>query len=441
MISGKTRLDQYSRGLRRLAAYILRTPNVRLANIAAQVGDAAVFDKHMSTILTVLSGHNSINEQMIRDFHRCKNALNAMGFKLPLFSKRLTLVESKENYHVPMGIAAESRAALDVPFRTIIDLISELKLADDRNGIEFKDNIIDLFSQVKNSNKFSVSFKPERTSKEKNEFVNKRYDELATLLNQQVGSTAEGEKIVMYHLGQRPGMHFAIKQSDLPRLQKLIDESLPEGKEWTPKTYWALLDKIVENEAELAALKPIAVAGLAGDKDEKPQLAVKVVTLPFTGEQLDDMYPSLEIKTEKVIGPAISEVVLEALSRLRFSGFLEFDHNYRMQILWSIAPSDDKKNAEGDSYRDMLVKILNEFKAKVAEVIGMTPDVIKTKAGAAYVTPKPIGMPALVRGRLKLADLIKAINKRISHAETATGIERKFNMNIDDSELPYSESA
>lgn len=175
------------------------------------------------------------------------------------------------------------------------------------------------------------------------------------------------------------------------------------------------------------------VGGVQGNTGDT---IIRLLRLPFAPDEVDDKWPAAELKEEKFVSKFISSMTLELILKSRFSGFVEFDDKYRMIILWANSPGDDVKDENGATFRDHLVSILSSSKSKLAAILGQTPEVMKTKTGAAFYFPKPSSLVRVIKSREDLENIILYIDSLLSDKEKETSLSRNFNRNIDDDELP-----
>lgn len=544
-MSAKILLEQRAIFLQKLAYAVLTNPDMRLATVANLVGDPTLFDKDLSSILSILFAHDNLKsenvtaaEQPIKFLEQIYQDLEIWGFKLPLFKKRYEWVKSttggsfkNENRQFEGG----DTRALDKPLRRLRESFYELRLHDDghirdnvgraltkNTGAELTALVENLITSVKKleteGRAYSVGSDEGRAGKGRTEFLDQRYDEIAALLNKSVGTAAEGPVVTVYHVHSEAmdsERWYAVPEKDLPGLTRAVLSARPD---WdadqntkyeyvssilaSPSTYQI---KVVFPEASVAVGSPFlwrealtnvekktggqvktelddrkatltstrkdlldkVVAALEKRFDAKPGLMrgnksgaqfeqeekllneisqpsaaggpiVRLVRLPFTPDQIDDAFPSVEVVEDEYIGKHLSVISLELIRKTRFSGFVEFDDKYRMMILWANAPSDDQKDAEGQTFREHLIAILKDHKDNFASLLGQAPEVIKTKTGAAFYFPKPASIPRIVKGRTGIEKAIEAVNVDIEAMEQHTRIERGFNKRIDDDELPVA---
>jgi len=541
-MSAKTLLEKRAILLQKLAYEILTNPSVRLATVANLVGDPTLFDKDLSTVLSILFSHNNLKseklnaaEQPIKLLEQVYQDLEARGFKLPNFKRRYEWIKSTTggsfNNEKRQFEGGEARA-LDKPLRRLHESFYELRMHDDghakdnlgrqlskNTGAELTGLVENLITSVKKleteGHAYSVGSDESRAGKQRTEFLDKRYDEVASLINKSVGTSAEGPVITIYHIhgdeisGDRL---YVVPEKDLPGLAKAVEAARPEwdldqNSKWefvskllsSPSSYqikvvfpestnagdphmWRAALQLLKtktgdqvqteldgNKATLTssrkdllekASKALedrfhAKAGLMRGARSVEQFEaeqnllnsiaqpskdggsiVKLVRLPFAPDQIDDAFPSVEVREDEYIGKHISKISLELIRKSRFSGFVDFDDKYRMMILWANAPSDDQKDAEGQTFREHLVQILKDHQKEFAGVMGQSPEVVKTKTGAAYYFPKPSSIPRVIKGRAGLEKAIDSVNEDLQAMEQHTRVERTFNRNIDADELP-----
>lgn len=534
----KTLLEQRAVFLQKLAYEILANPDMRLATIANLAGDPTLFDKDLSSILSILFAHDNLKsenvsaaEQPVKILEQIYRDLEIRGFKLPVFKRRYEWIRTSSGDSFKNNnrqFDGGEVLALDKPLRRLRERFYELRMHDDghvkdnvgrvltkNTGAELTALVENLIVSVKKleteGETYAVGGDESRAGKGRNEFLDNRYDEVATLLNKSVGTSAEGPIITLYHLRWKSldsDLWYAIREKDLPGLTRAVlsarpDWVLDQNSKYeyldslldTPSPYqisvtfpegtaakWQAILAAIESktggllkyttEGDKASLtcqrkdtlesvvsflekkhgaSPGLMRGLRGTEqfeaekkiltelsvqstDNKP--IVRMVKLPFTPDQMDDAFPSVEIREDEYIGKHISKISLELIRKSRFSGFVEFDDNYRMMILWANAPSDDQKDAEGNTFRDHLVDILKDHKQTFARLLGQVPEVVRTKTGAAYYFPQSASIPRVVKGRAGIEKAIEAVNTDLEAMEQHTRIERGFNRSIDDDELP-----
>jgi hypothetical protein len=196
-----------------------------------------------------------------------------------------------------------------------------------------------------------------------------------------------------------------------------------------------------EEKETLRSLSPLTAVldeVVRPDAKEREKLLsdaeVLTVRLPFTPNQLDDAFPSVEIKEEGIVGRNLFKFVLELINKTRFSGFVEFDDSYRLMILWANAPADDPQDQDG-TFRDHLVKILHSHLNEFTTIVRQKPVVSKIKTGAALYFPTPISIREVHKGTEEIVKLINKINASLADMEQHTGDNSVFNRSIDNDEL------
>lgn len=491
-MGARERIEQHSIFLQKFAYRLLTDDNIRLATIGKLVGDHGIFDRDMSTILTLLFAHNNLMspqigqkaDQPVALLVRIYKDLEQRNFYLPSFRRRFNHIREITNESFiqegPGAVGGGEAGSLDRPLRSLRQKMYETRLhdaghAEDKQGTPFTKRtgeettqlVEQLITTVKSLETeglpYRVTDSGERASKQQTEFLNARYDELATKINTATGTTAEGEKIPLLYLhpqhlrddpewGER---WYAVREEDFPHLTEAVATA---RKGWRPEAKYVYVTDLVREpedtppdlgrdpdapaterhseerseqyQAELDTLGGFSQPGSAG----KP--VVRIVRLPFAPDQIDDTYPTIELADDQAVGPNMTLVTIENINRMRFAGFVDFDDKYRMMIMWANAPSDEKKSAMGRTYRDLLVKVLGVFKHQYEELVGMEPEVHKTKAGASYYFPKPVSVARLVKTFNELRNLINRTNDSIEHHEVGVGLERAFNREINDEELP-----
>lgn len=538
-MSARLQLEKRAMLLQRLAYKVLTSPKLRLASLERFVGDSSL-DKDMSTVLSVLFAGDSlvgegtsVTSTPIHFLDQLRNGLESRGIRLPSFRRRFDWVKDTSGGTFTNNeadpTARDDIRALDKPLRRIQEKLYELRLHDAEHirdnrgrvttthrGAELVALMESLISSVK---KMSVSKVPEapigiRTDTQKAEFLNKRYDEVAALLNSSTGTTAAGPTLSLLHVTKTKNW-YAVAESDVPQLEaavvgvrpdwklddntkyeypsNLLDEPEPAQISVTfdpentqvnnnTRAFWSrelkrlelvsgggIKTSLEDNVATLTSTNTHAIAqqaellehtfgatagllrGGAGAERRNAELealegvsqpgsegtdVVRLVQLPFTPDQIDDAFPSVEIRDERFIGKNLSRVTLELISKARFSGFVEFDDKYRMIILWANAPGDDQTDENGATFSDHLRTILSSRKSKFAAILGQSPEVMKTKTGAALYFPRPASLPHVIKNRGELEEAIADVNSLVDKMEQRSSLSRTFNRSISDDELP-----
>lgn len=545
----KTLLEQRAMFLQKLAYEILTNPGMRLAHIANLAGDPTLFDKDLSSILSILFAHDNLKsenvsaaEQPIKILEQIYQDLEVHGFKLPNFKRRYEWAKSTTSgsfRNDKKQFEGGETRALDRPLRRLRESFYELRMHDTghvkdnlgrvltkNTGPELTALVDNLIAAVKKLETEGASYAVDsdegRAGKGRTEFLDKRYDELAALLNRSVGTAAEGPLVTLYHLHSEAldsERWYAVPEEEFPGLIHAVLSARPDwnadentkyeyvdqlvasastsyqvsitfhdasayakaridmgaikgklggqisyswkdnqedGSEFSKKLVMVSPRKdLLERVSDKIAMKHQGTLGLmrGGRSVEQAQAEekllheisqpsangapiVRMVRLPFTPDQIDDAFPSVEVREDEYLGKHVSKIVLELIRKSRFSGFVEFDDKYRMMILWANAPSDDQKDGEGNTFRDHLIEILKDHSKNFAGLLGQVPEIIKTKTGAALYFPKPASIPRIVKGRTGIEKAIEAVNADIEAMEQHTRIERGFNRRIDDDELP-----
>lgn len=548
----KTLLEQRAMFLQKLAYEILTNPEMRLAHIANLAGDPTLFDKDLSSILSILFAHDNLKsenvsaaEQPIKILEQIYQDLEVHGFKLPNFKRRYEWAKSttggsfkndKKQFE-----GGETRA-LDRPLRRLRESFYELRMHDmghvkdnlgrvltKNTGPELTALVDNLIAAVKKLETEGASYAVDsdegRAGKGRTEFLDRRYDELAALLNRSVGTAAEGPLVTIYHLHSEAldsERWYAVPEEEFAGLTHAVLSARPDWNADENTKYEYVSNLVADASAssyqisltfndkktyvrarlglggggvrgKLGAGQLISYEWKEGQAEEFPKKLVltsprkdllekaankiaetyqaavglmrggrsveqaqeeekflndisqpsadggpivRMVRLPFTPDQIDDAFPSVEVREDEYIGKHVSKIVLELIRKSRFSGFVEFDDKYRMMILWANAPSDNQKDGEGNTFRDHLIEILKDHSKNFAGLLGQVPEVIKTKTGAALYFPKPASIPRIVKGRAGIEKAIETVNADIEAMEQHTRIERGFNRRIDDDELP-----
>lgn len=248
-------------------------------------------------------------------------------------------------------------------------------------------------------------------------------DEVEAVLDQ-----IEDESFQYFWAPKKEGERIALQCTDVKALESGITQLTKLGG--TAGLIQGLkgAEQIDESRKEL-----FRVGGVQGSTGDT---VIRLLRLPFAPDEIDDKWPAAELKEEKFVSKFVSSMTLELILKSRFSGFVEFDDKYRMIILWANSPGDDVKDENGATFRDHLVSILSSTKSKLAGIMGQTPEVMKTKTGAAFYFPKPSSLVRVIRSRDDLEAAILRIDYLLKDKENETSLSRNFNRSIDDDELP-----
>lgn len=536
----KLLLEQRALFLQKLAYEVLTNPSIRLAAVANLAGDPTLFDKDLSAILSLLFSHDNLKnealsaaEQPIKILEQIYQDLEVRGFKLPNFKRRYEWVRSTTDgsfKNTKKQFEGGESKGLDKPLRRLRESFYELRMHDDghvkdnlgrsitkHTGSELTALVENLISAVKKmqteGNTYSVNNDEERAGKQRTEYLDQRYDEVAALLNKAVGTSADGPIITLYHLhGETVDSErwYAVADKDLSDLTNAVIAARPEWspdentkfeyvsklldspssyqvkmvfseESGNPHTWKAalthletktggqvksevsdnkvtltssrkdLLEKVVKAlEDKFKAKSGLLRGGRSVEQFEAEQNAlngmsqpskdggpiVQLVRLPFAPDQMDDAFPSADIREDEYIGKHLSKLSLELVRKSRFSGFVEFDDQYRMLILWANAPSDTQTDPEGQTFRQHLVQILKDHQKTFATILGQTPEVMKTKTGAAFYFPKPASIPRVLKSRSEVEKAIESVNEDLAAMEQHTRVERGFNRTLQQDEVP-----
>lgn len=187
-------------------------------------------------------------------------------------------------------------------------------------------------------------------------------------------------------------------------------------------------DKKEEAEALKGISTPSVVQTPEGNLTEA---RIQLVRLPFGIQDLDSI-DALNVTSDHWIGKSLARVDLELVQKTRFSGFVDFDSNYRMMILWANAPN----NSEKEEFKSMLMNLLGQHRDKLGVMLKQQPDLIEIPSGAAFYFPKQMSLYTVVKRIRQLVSEIEKINEELSRREKEVDVSRGFNRHIDDSELP-----
>jgi hypothetical protein len=484
-MGARERLEQHSLFLQKFAYRLLTDDSIRLATTGKLVGNHGLFDREMSAILGILYTHNNLvspkigseKEQPVFLLERIAESLVERNFYLPSFTRRLDMIRKVTN-HTWKNEAPESspggHRSLDRLLRSLQAKMYEVRLhgsdhekdqTDEKlttiTGGEVTQMVAQLVSAVKRLEAdglpYQVSDVGERATTRRTEFLNARYDEIAAKINTATGATSEGEFIpLLYlhpaHLKDDPEWFkqsdsttqnwYAVRKEDFPALEEAISTARDS---WDPPNRYEDPDILLKEpdpdapediklqyREELETLESFSGKGLISGKP-----LVMIVQLPFAPDEIDDHYPTLELAEDTAVGPNMTIMRVESINRMRFAGFVDFDDHYRMMIMWANAAHDRTTGSGGQTYREVLVEILKGFANQFEGLMGIKPEVHKTKSGASYYFTKPSSVVRLVEVLLKLKALIDRVNTSISSKEEDKVIpERAFNREINDDELP-----
>jgi hypothetical protein len=476
-MSARERLEKKAIEFQKLAQEFLSADEVKIASLGSKVDDAAMFDRDLSTILSILWAHDTLapttgnlQKAPVRFLKALAEELqDNRGFKLNSFTSRLKHIEQASGgtfrRKEPSAYGGGDVNALDKPLRRLREMFYEIGMheAGHENAADGKkitklsgqdlvkllENLIVVIKTLETDGlKYEINEQGERVSKERTKRLDEMFDKLAAQLNKKVGSSTEGMIIRLLHihtagLEQEFGDNsYAVAIDAVPKLVEIVKAALPDPDKWNPTEEYHKVDSIVpeppvesaslleEYNQEHEAISEIALASKSGND------IVRVVRLPFTPGDLDkDAFATLELVKDEPIGRNISRTVIEGMNKLRFSGFVEFDQHYRMMIVWAIA-DDQQVDELGQSYRDMLIKVLTHYAGKFTDVMGQKPEVRKTKSGAAYYFPKATSVPTLIKNFEKFTNLLGQINNTIVTQEVNRGFTRQFNRTLSNEELP-----
>lgn len=476
-MGARERIEQHSIFLQKLAYRILSDDNIRLATIGKLVGDHGIFDRDMSSILMLLYAHDNLASPQVRNnedqpyyllYQIAKNLLSR-NFYLPSFGRRFSHIEGITNStfkRVDSNPVGGEAGSLDKPLRSLREKMYDIRLNADGHVTDGDNNNLTTHTgedTIKLVEKLILSIKSmdteglpyrstnnsDRVNTDRTEFLDARYDELSTKFNKATGSTDEGSFIPLLHLHpvskrkdpEWDDVWYAVKEEDFSPLVEAV-KSARSG--WEPENSYVYpsellgadpgedaADAIKEaHKLESDTLAAFSQEGSTGDP------VVRIIRLPFAPDQIDDDYPTLELAEDQHVGENITSVTLENINRMRFAGFVDFDNNYRMMIMWANAADDKDTDMMGRTYRDLLVRVLGVYKPKMADVLGMEPEVHRTKSGAAYYFPRPISISHVVESFNEVRNLIDKVNGTIEHQEVSLSLDRAFNRDISDDELP-----
>lgn len=473
-MTSRADLENYAIFLQKMAHMIVSTPTMKRATLSKLVGEAGLFDRDLTTVLSVLYAHDNLSGEGVPDADKPITLIKALqellsnsGFYFPSLSRRMRHIETATNgsFSNPSSEYGGGEAdALDRPLRAIGEKLHEIRMYGLQSGDEKKKkstekegahafNLLDkLIGTIKametEGSGYNVSDSHSRATSGRTDFLDARYDELSGKINDQVGTSSSGEKIELFHLNV-PSMHkelglksYAVSEASYSLITEVTtvlfgeDYKIPENfypikKLLPPPPLGSQSDSARdERQEEMWALRRIS------RRDSLGKRVVRVITLPFSPDQVDDNFPTLDLYSDDYIGPSVSRTVLESINAMRFSGYVDFDDKYRMMIMWATAGDDSKKGNRGGTYKDLLFHSLKDSKNSFTKAFGVEPTLTRTKRGAAYYWPKAINLGSLVDNFYTIVSLIKSINSSIAKKEEARKLTRSFNKEINDDELP-----
>lgn len=220
-MNSRLHLERRAILLQKVASELLSNPKIKIATLANLIGDPTIFDKDISSILSVLYSHDNLKGEGLPALHQPIELLGTLikdlesrGYKLPASRKRYQWIDTTTSgrFKNPSpNFSGGEFSALDKPLRRLRDKLYELRFHDDndphvggRTGKDMVSLIDTLVSSVKKlateGQSYVIGEDSVRENKERSEYLDKRYDDFAAAINASAGTSPEGPIITLYFL-------------------------------------------------------------------------------------------------------------------------------------------------------------------------------------------------------------------------------------------------
>ena len=164
---------------------------------------------------------------------------------------------------------------------------------------------------------------------------------------------------------------------------------------------------------------------------------VSIVKVPWNLEEAEEDGLPLASVSIQDTDSMFTNAIISPMTSTQFSGFLDFDQDYRMMILWAHRDSGQQSPA-GRSYAQHAMDILRRNRKKLAEIMeGSSPLVQRTKGGARYAFEEPFSARAVASRMDKLVDAIDQINRELRSMEQGTRMVREPPSSLADEDFGF----
>jgi len=164
---------------------------------------------------------------------------------------------------------------------------------------------------------------------------------------------------------------------------------------------------------------------------------VSIVRVPWSLEEAEKDGLPLASVSQKETDSILSHAIISPVTDTQFAGFVDFDQDYRMMILWAHVESG-QVGTEGKSYVQHTIDILRRNRPALTKIMGGNPPLVqRTKGGARYAFEEAFSLRAVAARRSELVDFINKLNGELNDTATATRIVREPPSSLSDEDFGF----
>lgn len=221
-MSARLQLEKRAILLQKVAYALLTRPHFKLSNLENLIGDPSLFDKDMTTILSMLFSHNNlvsdslpITEQPYSILDQLRSSLESRGFKLPTFRRRFDAVKKMSGGSFRNNeneFAGGEVNALDKPLRRLIEKMYDIRLQNEGHEVDnlgrittqnmgsqlvqLAESLVTVVKKVVTEGKpYQVNDNSVRVDSGRTPELDARYDQVAAMFNTSLDTSAQGPEI------------------------------------------------------------------------------------------------------------------------------------------------------------------------------------------------------------------------------------------------------
>jgi len=150
----------------------------------------------------------------------------------------------------------------------------------------------------------------------------------------------------------------------------------------------------------------------------------------------DEGSPVASFSVDKKVPGMLTKMMVTPVQSTQFSGFVDFDQDYRMMIIWSHhVEGEEVKGENGTTFTKELLRILRANSSDLERLMGAPPLLREVRKGAMYTFSTPFSIYGVAKKKNDLVAFITKVNKQIEDASHKSRLTRGIKNRIEDEDL------
>jgi len=146
--------------------------------------------------------------------------------------------------------------------------------------------------------------------------------------------------------------------------------------------------------------------------------------------------PIASFSVDRKVPNMMTKVMVTPVQSTQFSGFVDFDQDYHMMIIWSHHVEGEEVKGENDTtFTKELLRILRANSSDLERLMGAAPLLKEVRKGAMYTFGIPFSVYSVSEKKNGLVAFITKVNKQIEDASHKSRLTRGIKNRIEDEDL------